>query len=116
MVMDGVKSRFKVEGERAHTQSHPPIILTGKFKNGNGELSAGQVLMRDAEKLLVPYAGGEGEMMVGVLDYPIDTAAETVGGYIVHGTVKDRLLTKGESTALDVADIYKLYELGIYPE
>ncbi|WP_321402697.1 hypothetical protein [Maridesulfovibrio sp.] len=115
MVMDGVKGRFEAGGERAHTTSHPPIIKAGKFKPNIGELPAGQVLQRVAN-LLEPFTGAEGEIMIGVLDAPLDTASETVGEYVVHGTVKDRLLTKDNGTALDTADHFKLYEIGIYPE
>ncbi len=115
MVMDAVKSRFGAEGERAHTISHPPIIKAGKFKPDIGILPAGQVLQRVAG-LLEQFTGAEGEDMVGVLDAPLDTSTDEVGEYIVHGTVKDRLLTKGDGTALDSVDIFKLYEIGIYPE
>lgn len=115
MVMDGVKGRFEAGGERAHTTSHPPVIKAGKFKAGIGELPAGQVLQRVAG-LLEQFTGADGEIMAGVLDGPLDTSSETVGEYVVHGTVKDRLLTKGDGTALDAADLFKLYEIGIYPE
>lgn len=116
MTLDGIKGRFGAEGERANTMSHPPIIRSGQFKVDNGNLPVGQVLMRDENSLLVPYTGAEGEVMVGVLDYPIDTRTDGVGEYIVHGTVKERLLTKGEGKVLDSTDLFKLYEIGIYPE
>jgi len=115
MVMDGVKGRFEAGGERAHTTSHPPIIKAGKFKPNIGVLPAGQVLQRVAN-LLEQFTGAEGEVMVGVLDAPLDTSTDEVGEYVVHGTVKDRLLTKDNGTALDAAELIKLYEIGIYPE
>lgn len=116
MVMDAVIGRFSAGGERAHTESHPPIINSGKFKLGNGELPIGQVLMRDAELLLVPYTGAIDEVMVGVLDNSIDTTTEDVGSYLAHGTVKTRLLTKGNGVALDPAELLELHTIGIYPE
>lgn len=116
MGIDGVVNSFTAGTERAHTESHPPVIKNGKFKTGNGVLPTGQLLMRDANKLLVPYTGAVDEVMVGVLDAEINTAVDEIGEYVVHGTVKALLLSKGNGAELTTEDMFDLYKIGIFAE
>ncbi|MFW5487094.1 MAG: hypothetical protein ACNI3A_01510 [Desulfovibrio sp.] len=116
MGIDGVVNSFTAGADRAHTESHPPVIRIGKLKTGNGVLPTGQLLVRDANNLLVPYTGAENEVMVGVLDIGIDTAVHEIGEYVIHGTVKARLLSKDNGSELTTEDIFALYKIGIFAE
>lgn len=118
MTITGKIGSISMEGERAHTAHHPPILQNRAVKAANGVYPAGLIASEDANGDLVPYTGAEtgvGSVPVCVIDEPVDTATETSVQVLVHGTVKESLLTKDAAAdPAEAADIRKLMNIGIY--
>ncbi len=110
MANEGVLGKFHFGGEHAHTDDHPPVLLSGKVKAGTAEMPAGMLLGIDVGGDIIPYAGTG---LIGVSDQPCP-AGEDYCVYLAHGTVKTRMLVRSGNTPATVADIQALNKMGIW--
>lgn len=112
---EGLLNTYSFNGERAHTQDHPPVLRTGTVKASNGVYAAGLVLMYNTDGYLVAYDGDDDSVIIGVCDESCDTATESTCIYLAHGTCRASCLTKTSSASLATADVQALELRGIYP-
>lgn len=117
---EGVLGTWSFGGDHAHTQDHPPVLLSGAVAVNSGVYPAGLVLMRDEDGDLAPWDGiGDPEDEVngiaGVCDMRCNTADQVSCVYLAHGTVRAAVLTKAGGAALTAAEKDLLVQATIYP-
>lgn len=99
---------------------HPPVVLSGKLKTNDGTYSVGTLLKYDTDGItLIPMVTA-GAAVVGVLDETIDTATQTSGNYVRHGSVVASVLKvrdgSDNETDPSVTDLILLQANGIFPQ
>jgi len=109
---NGVLGRETITSKRIIDDRHPAVIRFKEFKEDNGIIKSGELVALDTNNDVVlydPSGAAPEDTPVGVCVEDIDTAKETIGSVMVHGTVvKSSLTTKGLKS--DDADINKLEE------
>jgi len=97
--VDGIVGQETITQKTVIDGRHPAVVRNKKFKASNGVIPAGEIVAVDAGGDIVSYdpdSVTSEATPVGVCTYDIDTAKDSVGCIIVHGTVVSAsLLTKG---------------------
>ncbi|HJA79951.1 MAG TPA: hypothetical protein H9784_10380 [Candidatus Desulfovibrio intestinavium] len=131
---EGFLGKHTLSGERAATGDHPVVLhhlpLSAKAKAA--VIPVGTVMKRvdikgeeDESDTVVDVAwepllstDAATALPVAVVDTPCDPTGEngeTSALCVVHGGVKNRLLTTGDSKALTAVQMAQLVEHGIFP-
>ncbi len=101
--LNGVVGQQTITDKSVIDDRHPAVVRMKQFKADNGIIPGGEIVALDANGDIVSYdpASGTSEATpVGVCTADVDTAKDSIGGIIVHGTVIGKsLLTKGASAS-----------------
>lgn len=116
MTIQGKTASFTRDEKRAQDPTrHSPVVVAGKFKANDGVYPTGMLLVRDADGITLKQAATGGEF-VAVVDSQIDTAVDTNGLAVIHGSVNRDVLCLGNAgDAPAAADLMKLQANGIFP-
>lgn len=106
--VNGVIGRETITDKTVIDSRHPAVTRFMQFKTDNGEIPAGEIVAMDSNGDVVscdPASGTSENTPVGVCVNVTDTAKDTIGSVLVHGTVvASALLTKGvKSSAAEIA-------------
>ncbi|MGD9808880.1 MAG: hypothetical protein AB7E76_10715 [Deferribacterales bacterium] len=97
--VNGVIGQQTITDKSVIDDRHPAVIRFMQFKADNGIIGAGEILALDSNGDVVSYdpaSGGTEASPIGVCSSQTDTAKDTAGGVIIHGTVVGAsLLTLG---------------------
>lgn len=107
---DGVIDRRDMGGEGIIDGRHPAVAKVLPFKEDNGVFEAGEIIALNAAGKADFYdGGGEGSLSVpvGVCIYKIDTAKDSLGSVLLHGTVI-RAAVKNKGARADNAAVSAL--------
>jgi len=101
--VNGIIGQQTITDKSVIDDRHPAVIRFMQFKADNGIIRAGEILAFNENGDVVSYdpASGSTEATpIGVCSSDIDTAKDTAGGVIIHGTVVGAsLLTLGVKAA-----------------
>lgn len=113
---EGVLTKISLGGERAHTDDHPPVLLSLPLATGvSGQLAPGLLLkVVSAENAYAPLLSTDSDTPVAVVDKPCDAGTETSALCLVHGCCKFRLLATADGKAPSQAQITALMQNNIY--
>jgi len=114
--INGKTATFARDEKRAQDPTrHPPVVVAGKIKANDGVYLTGMLLKVgvDGETWEQTATGGA---HAGVLDSQIDTAVDTNGLIVIHGSVNQDVLCIGNAgDAPAAADLRALQTAGIFP-
>ncbi|WP_022852032.1 hypothetical protein [Limisalsivibrio acetivorans] len=103
---DAVVNRQTVDSAEILDGRHPAVVRVMEFKADSGEVPAGEIVAKDALGLISSYdpdavsANATLAVPVGVNLFPVDTAKDSLGNVVVHGTViRSSLKTEGAEAA-----------------
>jgi len=103
--VNGIIGQATITDKSIIDDRHPAVIRFMQFKADNGVIKAGEILALDANGDTVSYdpaSGGTEATPIGVCSSETDTAKDTIGSVIVHGTVVGRsLLTLDAASTSD---------------
>jgi hypothetical protein len=108
--VNGIVGQQTITGKTVIDDRHPAVVRFKEFKADNGIIKAGEIIALDASSTAVSYdplSAGTEKTPIGVCANEIDTAKDTIGSVIVHGTViGEALTTKGvKAVSAEVADL-----------
>jgi hypothetical protein len=86
------------------TDAHPAVIKSVEMLADNGAFEAGTIMAKNgADKCVAfdPVAVDGTQNPIGVLVNDIDTAVDTIGDIVVHGTVLRKALMTGSTVSTD---------------
>lgn len=114
--INGKTATFSRDEKRAQDPTrHSPVVVAGKIKADDGVYPTGMLVKvgSDGETWEQTATGGA---HTGVIDSQIDTATDTNGLIVVHGSVNLDVLCIGNAAAAPAAaDLRTLQTNGIFP-
>ena len=114
--INGKTATFARDEKRAQDPTrHSPVVVAGKIKADDGVYPTGMLLKKNADGVTWEQSATT-EAHTGVLDSQIDTALDTNGLVVIHGSVNLDVLCIGTVAAAPaVADLHILQNNGIFP-